>query len=134
MILGAWWFGRWAGLVIGLVAAGLSLLARAIEPIGPHATPFRFLSFGVVGWLVGWLAEERDRLRARVSAQDRELHELHRIQEALSPADVPARPALELGFLYVPAQDGVAGDFCLKRYGSRSSHGSTAHTGTSGQR
>jgi serine phosphatase RsbU (regulator of sigma subunit) len=117
VVLGAWWFGRWTGLALGVAAAGLFVLARAIEPIGPQATPFRSLSFVVVGWLVGWLAEERDRLAARVRAQDRELDELHRIQEALSPTEVPARPALELGFLYVPAQDGVAGDFCLVTQG-----------------
>lgn len=117
VILGAWWFGRWTGLALGVVAAGLFLLAREIEPVGPEATPFRFLSFLVVGYLVGWLAEERHRLLMHVRVQERELDELHRIQEALSPAGVPSRPALELGFLYVPAQEGVAGDFCLVTQG-----------------
>ncbi len=113
VILGAWWFGRWAGLGLGLIASALAVLAGEINPGGPDAGVVRLVSFWVVGYLIGLLAGQRRALRTRVDIQDTELDDLHRIQEALSPADIPARPALELGFIYVPADEGVAGDFCL---------------------
>jgi PAS domain S-box-containing protein len=47
-----------------------------------------------------------------IAAQDEELAELRVLQRALT-GDPPARPHLELASCFVPAEEGVAGDFYL---------------------
>jgi serine phosphatase RsbU (regulator of sigma subunit) len=56
-------------------------------------------------------AADRGRLERTVAKQDRELAELQAIQEALTPPSPPARPGLDLATCYVPAEQGVGGDF-----------------------
>ena len=53
------------------------------------------------------------RERALEDERDRALADLRVLQEALTPADPPPRPHLELASCFVPAEDGVAGDFYL---------------------
>jgi serine phosphatase RsbU (regulator of sigma subunit) len=77
------------------------------------ATIIRLVLFGASGWVVGWLAESRLNLQRAVKERDRELTELRAIQETLSPHTPEPRPGLELATCYIPAQDGVAGDFYL---------------------
>jgi PAS domain S-box-containing protein len=48
-----------------------------------------------------------------IARQDQELSELRALQAALTPAAIPVRPHLELASRFVPAEDGVAGDFHL---------------------
>ena len=49
----------------------------------------------------------------------RELDELEAIRDALRPSVIVPRPELELAAHYVPAQDGVGGDFYLAAEGPR---------------
>jgi len=49
----------------------------------------------------------------------RELAELRALQAALTPAEPPERPGLELATCFVPAEEGVAGDFHLVAPGPR---------------
>jgi serine phosphatase RsbU (regulator of sigma subunit) len=49
----------------------------------------------------------------------RELDELEAVRDALRPAVVVPRPELELAAHYVPAQQGVGGDFFLTAQGPR---------------
>jgi PAS domain S-box-containing protein len=54
-----------------------------------------------------------------IAAQDQELAELRVLQRALTPAEPPARPHLELASCFLAAEDGVAGDFYLVAPGPR---------------
>ena len=54
-----------------------------------------------------------------IAAQDQELAELRVLQRALTPAEPPARPHLELASCFLAAEDGVAGDFYLVAPGRR---------------
>ena len=73
----------------------------------------RLLAYGAAGVFVGWLSESRIGLAHEVEQRDRTLAELRTIQETLSPPEPEARPGLRLATCYLPAQDGVAGDFYL---------------------
>ncbi len=61
------------------------------------------------------------RLFARQLALVRELDEAEAVREALRPAQVVPRPDLELAAHYVPAEQGVGGDFFLTAEGPRGS-------------
>jgi serine phosphatase RsbU (regulator of sigma subunit) len=74
------------------------------------ATLVRTGALGVVGALVA-------RLFARQVALTRELDELEAVREALRPAVIVPRPALEIAAHYVPAGQGVGGDFFLAAEG-----------------
>jgi sigma-B regulation protein RsbU (phosphoserine phosphatase) len=54
-----------------------------------------------------------------IARQDQELAELRVLQRALTPAEPPARPHLELASCFLAAEDGVAGDFYLVAPGPR---------------
>jgi PAS domain S-box-containing protein len=63
---------------------------------------------------------ERDRARISlqrasqvIARQDQKLAELRALQEALTPPRPPARPHLALASCFLPAEEGVAGDFYL---------------------
>jgi serine phosphatase RsbU (regulator of sigma subunit) len=120
-------FGREVGLSIGVLCAGLFAIVVTLDPpdqmeIGVFpATVIRLLIFGTVGWVVGWLAESRLSLEREVRRRDRELIELRAIQETLAPHEPEPRPGLELATCYLPAQDGVAGDFYLVTGGTNDS-------------
>jgi serine phosphatase RsbU (regulator of sigma subunit) len=83
------------------------------------AVAYRLLAYCVAGYLVGWLVEDRGRLRTRVDEGERQMAELRDLQEALAPPGVPSRPALELASCYVPAEGGAGGDFFLVAPGPR---------------
>lgn len=114
-LLAAWWFGSRGGLAAGLAAGLLFGLAGTI--VGEAHVLASALTRGAIycllGYLVGMLLEQRLALRGELAAQGRELTELRAIQEALVPTELPRRPALELASCYVPAEQGVAGDFFL---------------------
>jgi serine phosphatase RsbU (regulator of sigma subunit) len=74
----------------------------------------RFAALTLVAVLVAKLLE-------RQVALTRELEELEEVREALRPVVVVPRPALELAAHYVPAQQGVGGDFFLTAEGPRDS-------------
>ncbi|MGH3016675.1 MAG: PP2C family protein-serine/threonine phosphatase, partial [Gaiellaceae bacterium] len=77
------------------------------------STLLRLGVFTGVGYGIGWLFDQRATLSAAVELQRRELGELRAIQEALVPPEMPERPGLELASCYVPAVQGVAGDFFI---------------------
>jgi serine phosphatase RsbU (regulator of sigma subunit) len=77
------------------------------------AVAFRLVAYCVAGYAVGWLVEDRGRLRTKVDEGERQMAELRDLQEALAPPGVPSRPALELASCYVPAEGGAGGDFFL---------------------
>ena len=60
-------------------------------------------------------------VRRASSIAGRELDELEAVRDALRPAVLVPRPALELAAHYVPAQQGVGGDFFLTAEGPRDS-------------
>ncbi|HYU60017.1 MAG TPA: SpoIIE family protein phosphatase [Solirubrobacterales bacterium] len=118
VILAGYWFGPWGGATIAVLCAGLYAIGRVIGPeeagleVFP-ATVGRLFLYGAAGSFVGWLSESRVGLEREVRQQDRALVELRTIQEALSPHEPEPRPGLQLATCYLPAQDGVAGDFYL---------------------
>jgi serine phosphatase RsbU (regulator of sigma subunit) len=117
-LLAAFWLGRPGGLATAVASAAAYALARAIEPGGESLSVaetgfLRLGIFGVSGYLVGWLSEQRAKLTTTVSEQQAELVELRGIQRALAPRESPRRPSLELASCYVPAEEGAAGDFYL---------------------
>jgi len=118
VLMAGYWFGQWAGVSAGVLCGGLYAIGRVVGPAETGleilpATIGRLAVYGAVGWFVGWLAESRVGLERVVRQRDRELVELRTIQETLSPPAPEPRPGLQLATCYLPAQDGVAGDFYL---------------------
>lgn len=115
VLLAALWWGGWAGLATGAGAGVLFGLAGSIVDADNvvAAAAIRGAIYAGLGYLVGTLLEQRVELRGLLAAQRRELAELRAIQDALIPAELPERPGLELASCYVPAQEGVAGDFFI---------------------
>ena len=124
VLLAAYWYGRVGGVAAGIVATGLFMLAREINPAEMEgdalaAAAFRLATFCAAGYAFGWLVEDRRRLSRRIEQGDREMAELRDLQEALAPPDIPTRPELELASCYVPAEGGAGGDFFLVAPGPR---------------
>lgn len=122
VLLAGYWFGVWGGATMAVAASGLYALGRVVGPdeMGLEtfpATVARLLAYGAAGVFVGWLSESRLGLAREVEVQDRALTELRAIQETLSPPEPEPRPGLRLATCYLPAQDGVAGDFYLVTQG-----------------
>jgi serine phosphatase RsbU (regulator of sigma subunit) len=118
IILAGLWFGPWAGLATGAGCGGLYLLGRVVHPTDAGlpllaASVARLGVYGLCGYVVGSLARSRIALEREVRRRDGELTELRTIQETLTPSEPQPRPGLELATCYLPAQDGVAGDFYL---------------------
>ena len=118
VLLAAFWYGRAGGVVAGIAATALFMIAREVNPAdmqgsAASAAGFRLVTFCVAGYAFGWLVEDRHRLRARVAEGDRSMADLLDLQEALAPPGVPSRPNLELASCYVPAEGGAGGDFFL---------------------
>ena len=119
VLMAGFWFGAWAGVGMGVVCAGLYAIGRVAGPEEMDglcdllATLARLAVYGVAGGFVGWLSESRGTLERTVRQRDHTLTELRTIQETLSPPKPEPRPGLQLATCYLPAQDGVAGDFYL---------------------
>src|SRR5918998_5628129 len=118
VLLAGFWFGAWGGLTMAVIASALYAIGRVVGPeeMGLEnfpATLIRLVAYGAAGGFVGWLAESRMGLERTVVERDRTLAELRAIQETLSPPEPEPRPGLQLATCYMPAQDGVAGDFYL---------------------
>ena len=122
-VLASLWLGRRCGVLVGAASAGLFLLGLPVNPYPEPAlaTALRLAMFCGVAYLVGALVEQRTQLGDAVDSSERELAELRAIQDALTPPELPSRPALELASCYVPAQEGVAGDFYMVAEGPRDS-------------
>src|SRR5215213_9620791 len=121
VVLAALWFGVPGGLAVAVAAALGFLAAERLDPsvaVEPHTVVFAALVRGTGLGLIGVLVA---RLFVRQVAMARELEELEATREALRPAVIAPRPALDLAAHYVPAQDGVGGDFFLAAEGPRGS-------------
>jgi serine phosphatase RsbU (regulator of sigma subunit) len=126
ILMAGYWFGIWGGTAMAITATGLYAVGRVVGPdeMGLEtfpATVVRLFAFGAAGVFVGWLSESRIGLAREVAEQDRALVELRTIQETLSPPEPEPRPGLQLATCYLPAQDGVAGDFYLVTQGTNDS-------------
>ncbi len=113
------WLGRWAGLGAGLVSALAILLYGGTTDLSGGASPdsdvatdvIRVLVFSAIGYAVGFLSERRVSLQRALLRSELELEEIRTLQSALAPPEPPERPGLELATCYIPAEQGVSGDF-----------------------
>jgi serine phosphatase RsbU (regulator of sigma subunit) len=124
-LLAAYWFGRAAGIGVALAGVGLHLLLRLVGDDSQDdlfvSTLLRLAFFTTAAWLVGGLSDRSRREHEQLSAAESELAELRVIREALTPPVPPVRPGLELATAFVPAREGVSGDFYLVTEGPKSS-------------
>jgi serine phosphatase RsbU (regulator of sigma subunit) len=120
--LAAWWFGPWAGGATGAACTLLYAASEAGQENGVGAlsvqVSIRFVIYVSVGLAVG-LFSARFRLERR--EHERHLAELRAIQEALTPPLPATIPGIEVAVAYLPAQQGVAGDFYLIAEGPQGS-------------
>jgi hypothetical protein len=116
-VLAALWFGVTGGVAVAVSAAVAFFVAERLDSsqdVALHtvvwATLVRLGGLVLVAVLVA-------RLFTRQLELVRELDELEAVRDALRPAVVVPRPELELAAHYVPAQQGVGGDFFLTAEG-----------------
>src|SRR3954447_6835737 len=121
VVLAALWFEVRGGVAVAAAAAVCFFAVERLDPsvdVEAHtvvlAALVRGVGLGVVGVLVA-------QLFSRQLAMTRELEELEATREALRPTALAPRPALDLAAHYVPARDGVGGDFFLAAEGPRGS-------------
>ena len=120
-VLAALWFGVTGGVAMAFAASLAFFTAERLDPTADvelhtivWASVVRFGGLALSGVLVA-------RLFTRQLVLVRELEELEAVRDALRPALLAQRPALELASHYVPAQQGVGGDFFLAVEGPRGS-------------
>src|SRR5829696_5163341 len=120
-VLAALWFGVRGGVAVAATAAVAFFVVERLDPSMEAelhtvvwATVVRLGALALVAVFVA-------RLFARQLALTRELDEAEAVREALRPAVVVPRPDLELAAHYVPAEQGVGGDFFLTAEGPRGS-------------
>jgi serine phosphatase RsbU (regulator of sigma subunit) len=75
--------------------------------------------------LIARLREEADvrdgelaEVQSQLAASELELGDLRAVRDALTPAELPDRPGLEVAVSFVPASQGVSGDFYLASPGA----------------
>ncbi len=107
------WFGRWAGVGVGLAGTGLFFFGTLFQPQDHLLTSglLRLAVFCSVGYAFGVLVGRERHASTELAYQEDELAELRALRSALVPPEVPDRPAVELATCFVPAQERVAGDF-----------------------
>lgn len=120
IVLAAFWLGRRAALAAAGIATVvflcMELLFRPELWSGMWlwvAAANRSAVYFIVAAIVTGLVERERRLRTRVRRQKQQLDELQSIRDALTPADLPDRPGLEVAAAFLPADGPVAGDFFL---------------------
>ena len=120
-VLAALWFGVQGGVAVAVTAAVAFFVAERLDPSMEAelstvvwAAVVRLGALTLVAVLVA-------QLFARQLTLVRELDEAEAVREALRPAEVVPRPDLELAAHYVPAEQGVGGDFFLTAEGPRGS-------------
>lgn len=128
IVLAAFFFGGVGSVVTAGVATvvylATELISRSETLSGGQlwvAAANRSAIYFIVAITVTVLLDRERQLRIRVVQQDQQLDELATIREALTPAEVPARPGLKLATSFVPAEGQVAGDFFLVTAGPANS-------------
>jgi serine phosphatase RsbU (regulator of sigma subunit) len=121
VVLAALWFGTPGALAVALAAALCFYIAERLDPsvdVESHTVVVAALvRAGGLAFAGVFIA----RLFARQVMITRELENLEATRDALRPATIVPRPALDLAAHYVPVQDGVGGDFYLAVEGPRGS-------------
>jgi serine phosphatase RsbU (regulator of sigma subunit) len=121
VVLAALWFGTHGALAVALAAALCFYIAERLDPsvdVESHTVVVAALvRAGGLAFAGVFIA----RLFARQVMITRELENLEATRDALRPATIVPRPALDLAAHYVPVQDGVGGDFYLAVEGPRGS-------------
>jgi serine phosphatase RsbU (regulator of sigma subunit) len=120
VVLGVHWFRLAGGLAVAGVATLCFLGAQWIAPSSALsgsdlwvATFNRSIVFVGVAVLVSFLLSRERALANRVRAQQNEIAELESLRAALTPAEIPVRPHLDVAASFTPADGLVAGDFYL---------------------
>ena len=121
VVLAALWFGVRGTIVVSVTAAVCFFIAERLDPtveVELHtvvwAAVARAAGLTLAGVFIAVLLERQVVMR-------RELEELEATRDALRPSAIVPRPALDLASHYVPAQDGVGGDFFVAVEGPRGS-------------
>jgi serine phosphatase RsbU (regulator of sigma subunit) len=121
VVLAALWFGTRGAVALSFAAALGFYVAEELDPsvdVESHtvlaAALVRAFGLVVAGVFVAVLFERQVKIT-------RELDELEATRDALRPAAIAPRPALDLAAHYVPVQDGVGGDFYVAVEGPRGS-------------
>jgi len=121
VVMAALWFGVRGAIAVSVAAAVGFFVVERLDPsvdVEPHTVLLAALTRGAGLSLAGVLVAT---LFARQVAMTRELEELEATRDALRPSEIAPRPALDLAAHYVPAQDGVGGDFFVAVEGPRGS-------------
>jgi len=115
VLLAARWFGTRGGVLVGALGAGLYALQVGIgdEDLLLSAALLRLVLFVTVGYVFARLTERDRRSTTELARRQSEMEELRVIREVLVPAALPELPGLDLSAAYVPAEQGVGGDFYL---------------------
>lgn len=121
VVLAAVWFGVRGAVLLSVAAAVCFFIAERLDPsveVELHTVVWAALARGAGLALAGVLIAV---LLDRQVVMRRELEELEATRDALRPSVIVPRPALDLASHYVPAQDGVGGDFFVAVEGPRGS-------------
>jgi serine phosphatase RsbU (regulator of sigma subunit) len=120
VVLGVHWFQLAGGLAVAGAATVCFLGAQWLVPSSALtgsalwvATFNRSIVFVGVAVLVSLLLRRERALASTVRAQQDEIAELESLRAALTPAEIPARPHLDVAAAFTPADGLVAGDFYL---------------------
>jgi sigma-B regulation protein RsbU (phosphoserine phosphatase) len=112
-------------LGVGVAASILTRLTLEVHSDLPEPTAFaelvRLAVYAGLGYVVGALQERQHGLQRELVKRELELEEVRTLQQALAPSEPPQRPSLELATCYLPAEQGVSGDFHLVMPGSEGS-------------
>jgi serine phosphatase RsbU (regulator of sigma subunit) len=110
-VLAALWFGVRGGLAVALAAGVVFLAAERLDPSMDASFDTVLLAALVRTGGLALAGSMVAVLFGRQLVLTRELDELEAVREALRPAVLVPRPELELAAHYVPAEQGVGGDF-----------------------
>ncbi len=106
--LASWWFGRRAGVVTAIAAAGIYAFGTLFHHVSEFeaALTIRLIIYLSVALLVALVRE-------RLAALEHSAEELEAIRAALTPAELPELVGIDAAAAFVPSELGVSGDFFL---------------------
>ena len=106
--VGAWWFGRPAGVVLALLCTALYAIGAQIHAVPEFelALVLQALAYFATALLLAALGQ-------RLRVLEHSAEELEAIRAALAPAELPDLQGLDAAAAFVPSELGVSGDFFL---------------------